>query len=38
MDVTVPAKALRELERMIQGYTSNEPVALRLMKPRCCLT
>jgi DNA polymerase III subunit beta len=30
MDVTVPAKALRELERMIQGYTSNEPVALRL--------
>jgi DNA polymerase III subunit beta len=30
MDVTVPAKALRELERIIQGYTSNEPVALRL--------
>jgi DNA polymerase-3 subunit beta len=30
MDVTVPAKALRELERMIQNYTSNEPVALRL--------
>ncbi|MGB3201267.1 MAG: DNA polymerase III subunit beta [Nodosilinea sp.] len=30
MDVTVPAKALRELERMIQGYTSNQPVALRL--------
>ncbi|WOD37584.1 DNA polymerase III subunit beta [Nodosilinea sp. E11] len=30
MDVTVPAKALRELERMIQGYSSNEPVALRL--------
>lgn len=30
MDVTVPAKALRELERMIQGYTSNQPVLLRL--------
>ncbi|MGF1567408.1 MAG: DNA polymerase III subunit beta [Nodosilinea sp.] len=30
MDVTVPAKALRELERMIQGYTSNQPVSLRL--------
>lgn len=30
MDVTVPAKALRELERLIQGYASNEPVALRL--------
>jgi DNA polymerase III subunit beta len=30
MDVTVPAKALRELERMIQGYTSTEPVLLRL--------
>jgi DNA polymerase-3 subunit beta len=30
MDVTVPAKALRELERMIQGYTTNEPIALRL--------
>ena len=30
MDVTVPAKALRELDRMIQGYTSNQPVSLRL--------
>ncbi len=30
MDVTLPAKALRELERMIQGYTSNQPVLLRL--------
>lgn len=30
MDVTVPAKALRELERMIQAHTSNEPVLLRL--------
>jgi DNA polymerase-3 subunit beta len=30
MNVTVPAKALRELERMIQGYASNEPVTVRL--------
>lgn len=29
MNVTVPAKALRELERMLQGYGSNDPVALR---------
>jgi DNA polymerase-3 subunit beta len=29
MDVTVPAKALRELEKMLQGYNSTEPVALR---------
>jgi DNA polymerase-3 subunit beta len=30
MNVTVPAKALRELERMIQGYASTEPVTVRL--------
>lgn len=30
MNVTVPAKSLRELERMLQGYTSTEPVALQL--------
>lgn len=30
MNVTVPAKALRELERMLQNYTSTEPVALQL--------
>ncbi|HIK46600.1 MAG TPA: DNA polymerase III subunit beta [Leptolyngbyaceae cyanobacterium M65_K2018_010] len=30
MNVTVPAKALRELERMIQAYTSNQPVLVRL--------
>ncbi|MBD0335346.1 MAG: DNA polymerase III subunit beta [Cyanobacteria bacterium Co-bin13] len=29
MNVTVPAKALRELERMLQGYGSNDPVSLR---------
>lgn len=29
MNVTVPAKALRELERMLQNYGSNEPVVLR---------
>ena len=29
MDVTVPAKALRELEKMIQLYASSEPIALR---------
>jgi DNA polymerase-3 subunit beta len=29
MDVTVPAKALRDLERMLQGYTSAEPIALK---------
>lgn len=29
MDVTVPAKALRDLERMLQGYTSSEPIALK---------
>ncbi|HEY9762082.1 MAG TPA: DNA polymerase III subunit beta [Trichocoleus sp.] len=29
MNVTVPAKALRELERMLQGYASNDPVFLR---------
>lgn len=30
MDVTVPAKALRELEKMLQGYQSTEPVQLTL--------
>lgn len=30
MDVTVPAKALRELDRMIQSHTSTEPVKVRL--------
>lgn len=30
MDVTVPAKALRELERMIHAHASNDPVSLRL--------
>jgi DNA polymerase-3 subunit beta len=30
MDVTVPAKALRELERMIQSHSSNQPVQVRL--------
>ncbi|MDB9529802.1 DNA polymerase III subunit beta [Oscillatoria sp. CS-180] len=29
MDVTVPAKALRDLERMLQGYTSSEPISLK---------
>lgn len=29
IDVTVPAKALRELEKMLQAYSSSEPVALR---------
>jgi DNA polymerase-3 subunit beta len=29
MDVTVPAKALRDLERMLQTYTSSEPIALK---------
>lgn len=29
MNVTVPAKALRELERMLQNYGSNDPVVLR---------
>ncbi|MBD2259185.1 DNA polymerase III subunit beta [Pseudanabaena sp. FACHB-2040] len=29
MNVTVPAKALRELERMLQGYGSNNPVSLK---------
>lgn len=29
MDVTLPAKALRELEKMLQSYSSTEPVALR---------
>lgn len=29
MNVTVPAKALRELERMLQNYNSNEPIALK---------
>ena len=29
MNVTIPAKALRELERMLQNYASNEPVVLR---------
>jgi len=30
VDVTVPAKALRELERMLQGYTSADPVTVQL--------
>jgi DNA polymerase-3 subunit beta len=30
MDVTLPAKALRELERMIQAYNATEPVQVRL--------
>lgn len=30
MDVTVPAKALRELERMIKAHASTEPVQVRL--------
>ena len=29
MNVTVPAKALRDLERMLQGYTSSEPISLK---------
>ncbi|MGF1458398.1 MAG: DNA polymerase III subunit beta [Leptolyngbyaceae cyanobacterium] len=29
MDVTVPAKALRDLERMLQTYNSSEPIALK---------
>ena len=29
MNVTVPAKALRELEKMLQAYQSSEPIALR---------
>ena len=29
MDVTVPAKSMRELEKMLQSYHSTEPVALR---------
>lgn len=29
MDVTVPAKALRDLERMLQTYTSSEPISLK---------
>ncbi|MGD1907627.1 MAG: DNA polymerase III subunit beta [Leptolyngbyaceae cyanobacterium] len=28
MDVTVPAKALRELEKMLQAHTSSDPVSL----------
>ncbi len=30
IDLTLPSKALRELERMVQGYTSTEPVQLYL--------
>lgn len=30
LDVTVPGKSLRELERMLQSYASSEPVALQL--------
>lgn len=30
VDVTVPAKALRELERMLQGHTAVEPVTVQL--------
>jgi DNA polymerase-3 subunit beta len=29
MDVTVPAKALRDLERMLQGYTASGPISLK---------
>ncbi|MEL6398956.1 MAG: DNA polymerase III subunit beta [Cyanobacteria bacterium J06626_4] len=29
MDVTVPAKALRDLERMLQTYSSSEPITLK---------
>lgn len=29
MNVTVPAKALRELERMLQAHTTNAPITLR---------
>lgn len=29
MDVTVPAKALRELEKMLQAYQSSEPISLK---------
>ncbi len=29
IDVTVPGKALRELERMLQAYQGTEPIALR---------
>jgi DNA polymerase-3 subunit beta len=29
MNVTVPAKALRDLERMLQAYQSTEPIALK---------
>ncbi|EDX86720.1 DNA polymerase III, beta subunit [Synechococcus sp. PCC 7335] len=30
MNVTIPGKALRELERILQAYPSSEPVALKL--------
>lgn len=30
VNVTVPARALRELERMLQGYGSNAPITLHL--------
>ncbi|MBF2035143.1 MAG: DNA polymerase III subunit beta [Leptolyngbyaceae cyanobacterium T60_A2020_046] len=30
IDVTVPAKAMRELEKMLQGYASSDPISLRL--------
>ncbi|MEL7053140.1 MAG: DNA polymerase III subunit beta [Cyanobacteria bacterium J06634_6] len=30
MKVTIPGKALRELERILQGYASSEPVAFKL--------
>lgn len=30
MEVTIPGKALRELERILQAYPSNEPVAFQL--------
>lgn len=30
MNVTIPGKALRELERVLQNYSSNEPVAFKL--------
>lgn len=30
MNITIPGKALRELERILQAYPSNEPVAFQL--------
>ena len=36
MSVTVPAKALRELERMVQSHATNAPVALRFDDIQVC--